>query len=169
MESTDRFAGPDMIEVPKSDGGKRMAKESKLEGFSEEEKSAMKARIKEMKAEARLSANRAEGEQALLAAIAAMPEPGREMSKRLHAIITANAPALAPKTWYGMPAYANADGKVVLFFRGAEKFKERYMTFGFNQEARLDKGTFWPIAYALTELNAAVESEIAALVKKAVA
>ena len=99
---------------------------------------------------------------------AAMPAPGRAMGERLHAIITASAPDLAPRTWYGMPAYANKDGKVVCFFRGADKFKERYMTLGFNQEANLDDGNMWPIAYALTELTAADEAKIGALVKKAV-
>jgi hypothetical protein len=111
--------------------------------------------------------DKADGESALLAAIAAMPEPYRAMGERLHVIIKANAPALSPKTWYGMPAYAK-DGKVVCFFRGGEKFKERYMTLGFNQEANLDEGRLWPIAYALTELTAVEEARIGALVNKAV-
>ena len=109
-----------------------------------------------------------DGESAVLATIAAMPEQSRATGQRLHAIIKANAPALSPKLWYGMPAYANKDGKVICFFRGREKFKERYMTLGFNQEANLDEGHLWPIAFALTELTAAEETRIAALVKKAV-
>jgi hypothetical protein len=113
------------------------------------------------------AAKKADGESAVLAAIAAMPEPDRAMSKRLHAIIKANAPVLSPKLWYGMPAYAK-DGKVVCFFRSAQKFKERYMTLGFNQEANLDEGHLWPIAFALKELTAAKETRIGALVKKAV-
>ena len=109
----------------------------------------------------------ADGERAVLAAITAMPEPYRTMGERLHAIIRANAPALSPRTWYGMPAYAK-DGKIVCFFRGGEKFKERYMTLGFNQEANLDEGHMWPIAFALTDLTPAEEAKIGALVKRAV-
>ena len=122
------------------------------------------------KASTRLAprADKADRESDVLAAIAAMPEQYRAMSERLHAIIKASAPALSPKTWYGMPAYANKDGKVVCFFRSGEKFKERYMTLGFNQEANLDEGYMWPIAFALTELTAAEEARIGALVKKAV-
>jgi len=112
-------------------------------------------------------AEKADGESAVLAKIAAMPEPYRAMGKRLHAIIIANAPALSPKVWYGMPAYAK-DGTVVCFFRGADKFKERYMTLGFNDKANLDEGAMWPIAFALKELTAAEEARIGALVKKAV-
>ncbi len=112
-------------------------------------------------------ADKADGESAVLAAIAAMPEPYRAMGERLHAIIKASAPVLSPKTWYGMPAYAK-DGKVVCFFRSGEKFKERYMTLGFNDAANLDEGHLWPIAFALTELTAAEEARIGALVKKAV-
>jgi uncharacterized protein YdhG (YjbR/CyaY superfamily) len=111
-------------------------------------------------------ADKADGESAVLAAIAAMPEPYRTIGKRLHAIIKANAPGLSPKTWYGMPAYAK-DDKVVCFFRGGDKFKERYMTLGFNDEANLDEGHLWPIAFALTKLTATEEAKIAALVKKA--
>jgi hypothetical protein len=111
-------------------------------------------------------ADKAEGESAVLATIAAMPD--RAMGERLHAIIKASAPALSPKLWYGMPAYANKDGKVVCFFRSAQKFKERYMTLGFNQEANLDHGHMWPIAFALKELTAVEEARIGALVKKAV-
>ena len=112
-------------------------------------------------------ADKADGESAVLAKIAAMPEPYRTMGERLHAIIKASAPALSPRVWYGMPGYAK-DGKVVCFFRSAEKFKERYMTLGFNQEANLDEGHMWPIAFALKELTAAEEARIGALVKKAV-
>ena len=111
-------------------------------------------------------ADKADGESAVLATIAAMPD--RAIGERLHAIIKANAPALSPKLWYGMPAYANKDGTVVIFFRSRQKFKERYMTLGFNQEANLDEGHMWPIAFALTELTAAEEARIGALVKKAV-
>jgi len=109
-----------------------------------------------------------DGESAVLAAIAAMPEPYRAMGERIHVIIRASAPALSPKLWYGMPAYANKDGKVVCFFRSGEKFKERYMTLGFNQEANLDEGHLWPIAFALTKLTASEEAKISALMKKAV-
>ena len=112
-------------------------------------------------------ADKEEGESAVLALIIAMPEPSRTMGERLHAVIKAGAPVLSPKVWYGMPAYAR-DGKVVCFFRGAEKFKERYMTLGFNQDAKLDEGHMWPIAFALTELTAAEEAKIGELVKKAV-
>ena len=112
--------------------------------------------------------DKADGESAVLATIAAMPGPYRAMGERLHAIIKANAPALSPRLWYGMPAYAKKDGKVVCFFRSGEKFKERYMTLGFNQEANLDEGHMWPVAFALTELTAAEEARIGALVKKAV-
>ncbi len=114
-----------------------------------------------------LGAGKTDGESAVMALIAAMPGPSRAMGERLHAIIKASAPALAPKVWYGMPAYAK-DGKIVCFFRGAEKFQERYMTLGFTQEAKLDEGRLWPTAFALTELTAAEEARIAALVKKAV-
>ncbi len=110
----------------------------------------------------------ADGESAALAVIAAMPEPYRTMGERLHAIIKASAPALSPKTWYGMPAYANKDGKIVCFFQAADKFKARYATFGFNDVANLDEGAMWPTSYALTELTAAEEAKISALVKKAV-
>ncbi len=136
-------------------------------GFSDEERGAMKERAKELKAEARANKNKADGESAVLAKIAEMPEPDRAMAKRLHAIIKASAPALSPKTWYGMPAYAK-DGKVVCYFTSADKFKSRYATFGFNDDANLDEGTMWPTAFALTELTAADEARIGALVKKAV-
>jgi len=137
-------------------------------GFTEEEKAAMKERAKELKAEARASKDKAEGESAVLAAIAAMPESDRVMAERLHAIIKASAPDLSPKTWYGMPAYANKDGKVVCFFQAADKFKARYPTFGFNDTANLDEGTMWPTSWALTKVTAAEEAKISALVKKAV-
>jgi uncharacterized protein YdhG (YjbR/CyaY superfamily) len=135
----------------------------KSQGFTAEERAAMKERAKELKAEAR----REDGERALLAKIAEMPEPDRSMGKRLHAIITATAPSLSPKTWYGMPAYAK-DDKVVCFFTPASKFNERYASFGFNESANLDNGAMWPTAFALKELTAAEEKKIAALVKKAV-
>jgi len=135
-------------------------------GFSDEERAAMKARAQELKAEARTSKSRAEGERAVLSAIAEMSEPDRAMAERLHAIITASAPTLAPKTWYGMPAYAK-DGKVICFFQAASKFKVRYATFGFQPDAKLDDGTMWPTSFALTELTTADEATIAALVKRA--
>ena len=137
-------------------------------GFTDEEKAAMQERAKELKREARASKNRAEGESDLLAKIAEMPEPDRVMAQRLHAIIKANAPALSPKTWYGMPAYANQDGKIVCFFQSAQKFNARYATFGFNDTANLDDGAMWPTSFALKELTTADEARIAALVKKAV-
>src|SRR5512136_831375 len=121
-----------------------------------------------MKAEARTNKNKEDGENAALAAIAAMKEPDRSMAKRIHAIIKDNAPVLSPKTWYGMPAYANEDGKVVCFFQTGQKFKTRYSTFGFNDSANLDEGFMWPVAFALKKLSAAEEARIAALVKKAV-
>ena len=136
-------------------------------GFTDEEKAAMRNRVQELKAEARANKNKAEGESAALAAIAAMPAPDRALAERLHAIITASAPALSPKTWYGMPAYAK-DGQVVCFFQSAEKFKTRYATLGFSDKANLDDGAMWPTAFALSELTEAVEAKIAALVKKAV-
>ena len=136
-------------------------------GFTDEERAAMKERAQELKAEARANKDRADGESDVLAKIAEMPEPDRAMAKRLHAIIKASAPALSPKTWYGMPAYAK-DGKVVCFFQSAQKFKSRYATFGFSDEANLDEGAMWPTSFALKELTAAEEARIAALVKKAV-
>jgi uncharacterized protein YdhG (YjbR/CyaY superfamily) len=134
----------------------------KSKGFTDEERAAMKERARELKAEAR----REDGERAVLAAIEEMPEPDHTMGKRLHAIIKASAPTLSPKTWYGMPAYAK-DGKVVCFFQSAAKFKSRYATFGFSDDANLDKGAMWPTSFALKELTAAEEKKIAALVKKA--
>ena len=136
-------------------------------GFTVEERAAMKERAKELKAEARANKNKAEGESDVLAKIAEMPEPERAMAERLHEIITASAPVLAPKTWYGMPAYAK-DGKIVCFFQSAQKFNTRYATLGFNDTANLDEGAMWPTAFALKELTAAEEARISALVKKAV-
>src|SRR2546430_9357651 len=133
----------------------------KFKGFTDEERVAMKERARELKADT------ADGESAVLAKIAAMREPDRAMGKRLHAIIKASAPALAPRLWYGMPAYAK-DGKVVCFFQSAQKFKTRYATFGFSDKAKLDEGALWPTAFALKELTAAEEARIGALVKKAV-
>ena len=135
----------------------------KAKGFTAEERAAMRERAREQKAEAQ----RADGERAVLAKIVEMPEPDRAMAERLHTIVKASAPALSPKTWYGMPAYAK-DGKVVCFFQSAQKFKTRYATFGFMHEANLDDGTMWPTAFALKELTAADEKTIGALVKKAV-
>src|SRR5574341_936889 len=140
----------------------------KSKGFTDEERAAMKERAQELKAEARANKNKAEGERDVLAKIAEMPEPERAMAKRLHEIIKASAPALSPKTWYGMPAYANKDGKVVCFFQSAQKFESRYATFGFNDTANLDEGVMWPTSFARKELTAAEEAKIAALVKKAV-
>ena len=131
----------------------------KSKGFTAEERAAMKERVNELK-------GKGDGESEVLAKIAAMSEPDRSMAKRLHAIIKAAAPGLAPKTWYGMPAYAK-DDKVVCFFQGAAKFKTRYATFGFSDKANLDDGAMWPNSYALTELTAAVEAKIRALVQKA--
>jgi uncharacterized protein YdhG (YjbR/CyaY superfamily) len=139
----------------------------KPKGFTDEERAAMKERAQELKAEARANKNKAEGESDVLAKIAEMPEPERAMAKRLHEIIKASAPVLSPKTWYGMPAYAK-DGKVVCFFQSAQKFKTRYASFGFSDEANLDEGSMWPVAFALKELTAAEEAKISALVKKAV-
>ena len=139
----------------------------KPKGFTDEERAAMKERARELKAEARVNKDRAEGEKDLLAKIAEMPAHDRAMAKRLHEIVKASAPALSPKTWYGMPAYAK-DGKIVCFFQSAEKFKSRYATFGFSDEANLDKGAMWPTSFALKELTAAEEAKIGALVKKAV-
>jgi uncharacterized protein YdhG (YjbR/CyaY superfamily) len=147
----------------KKSGESTTASGKKSKGFTDEERAAMKERAQELKAEGR----RADGEKALLAKIAEMPEPDRAMAERLHAIITASAPDLSPKTWYGMPAYANKDGKVVCYFTPASKFKERYATFGFNAAANLDEGAMWPTSFALMELTAADEARIGALVKKA--
>ena len=138
------------------------------ETFTKEEREAMRERARELKAEARRSASRADGERDLQEKIAEMPRADRALAKRIHELVTKNAPALLPKTWYGMPAYANDDGKVVCFFQSADKFKSRYATFGFNAEARLDEGSMWATSFAVTKLTAADEKRIAALVKKAV-
>ena len=138
-----------------------MSPTKKKEGFSAEEKAAMRARAKELK-------TAAEGEEAVVSALAKMSPADRALGKKVHAIVKKNAPDLTPKTWYGMPAYANKDGKVVCFFRDAGKFKERYAMLGFNDNAKLDDGSMWPVAYALTKLSNADEATIAKLVKQAV-
>ena len=135
----------------------------KSEGFTAEERAAMRERAKELKAEAQ----KADGERGVLAKIAEMPETDRAMAERLHEIVKASAPELSPKTWYGMPAYANKDGKVVCFFQSAEKFNSRYATFGFSDKANLDEGAMWPTSFALKELSAAAEARIGVLVKRA--
>jgi uncharacterized protein YdhG (YjbR/CyaY superfamily) len=141
----------------------------KSRGFAIEERVAMRERLQELQAEARRGqrADKTDGESAVLAKIAALPQPDRAMGERLHAIIKSNAPALSPKTWYGMPAYAK-DGNVVCFFQSAQKFKTRYATLGFSDKAKLDEGHMWPTAFALKELTAAEEARIGALVKRAV-
>lgn len=138
------------------------------EGFTAEEKAAMKERAKELKAEARAKKNRAAGEKDLLEKIAEMPEPDHTMASQLHEIITTTAPDLMPKTWYGMPAYANKDGKIICFYQSADKFNTRYATFGFQQDANLDDGDMWPTSFALKKLTPTVEAKIKTLVKKAV-
>ena len=139
-----------------------MSPTTKKDGFTAEEKAAMRARAKELKATE-------DGETAVQEALAKMTPKDRALGKRIHAIVKESAPDLTPKTWYGMPAYANKDGKVVVFFRDAAKFKERYAMLGFNDTANLDSGNMWPVAFALTELTAADEKKIATLVKKATA
>ena len=136
--------------------------------LTDEELAALKETVKERKAAARRGASNADGEADVLAKIAEMPGSDRVMAERIHAIVTSSAPALSPKTWYGMPAYANSDGKVVCFFTAADKFKSRYATFGFNEHANLDEGSMWPTAWALTKLTPAAEKKIGELVKKAV-
>lgn len=153
-------------DTPKS-AGSAAAAGKKAKGFTDEERAAMQERARELKAEARASKGKAEAESAVLAKIAEMPEPERAMANRLHEIIKASAPVLSPKLWYGMPAYAR-DGKVVCFFQSAEKFKTRYASLGFSDEANLDEGDLWPVAFALQELTAAAEATISALVQKAV-
>ena len=142
------------------------AKRSK--GFTAEERAAMQERARELKAEANAKKTKAAGEADVRAKIAEMPKPDRVMAERIHAIVRTSAPGLSPKTWYGMPAYADSEGKVVCFFTPAAKFKERYATFGFNADANLDEGTMWPTSWAITKLTAADEARIAALLKKAV-
>src|SRR5829696_605091 len=141
----------------------------KSKAFTDEEQAAMKERAQELKAEARRGprADKADGESAVLAKIAEMPEPDRAMAERLHAIVRASAPVLSPKTWYGMPAYAKG-GKVVCFFQSAQKFNTRYATLGFSDQAKLDEGAMWPTSFALKELSATEEAMIGALVKRAV-
>jgi uncharacterized protein YdhG (YjbR/CyaY superfamily) len=158
---------------PAKKGTQRSAKsptatDTKSKGFTDEERAAMKERARELKAEARASKDREAGERDVLAKIAELPEHDRAMAERLHALIKATAPALSPKTWYGMPAYANKDGKVVCYLTPADKFKSRYATFGFNDDANLDEGNMWPTSFALKALTAAEEKKISALVKKAV-
>ena len=136
-------------------------------GFTDDERAAMKVRAQELKAEARADKNKAEGESDVLARIDEMPEPERVIAKRIHEIIRVSAPGLTPKTWYGMPAYAK-DGKVVCFFQSAQKFKTRYATLGFSDQAQLDEGSMWPTAFALRKLTTAEEAKIRALVKKAI-
>jgi uncharacterized protein YdhG (YjbR/CyaY superfamily) len=154
-------------EDPQKSAKSTTAIDKKFKGFTDEERAAMKARAQELKAEDRANKNKAEGERAVLAAITAMQEPDRAMARRLHAIIKASAPALSPKTWYGMPAYAK-DGNVVCFFQSAQKFKTRYATFGFSDKANLDEGSLWPVAFALKELTATEAARISALVRRAV-
>jgi uncharacterized protein YdhG (YjbR/CyaY superfamily) len=141
----------------------KKAKSAKA-GFSAEEKAAMRERAKELKA----AANKEEGERQVLGKIAKMAKSDRAMAERIHAVVTASAPDLSPRTWYGMPAYAKEDGKVVCFFRDAGKFKDRYATFGFNDAANLDEGAMWPTSFGLTKVGKAEEKKIGALVKKAV-
>jgi uncharacterized protein YdhG (YjbR/CyaY superfamily) len=159
---------------PAKKGTKTSAKSTtatgkRSKGFTAEERAAMKERAQELKAESRRGsrAGKADGESAVLAKIAEMPGPDRALGERLHAIVKASAPDLSPKTWYGMPAYAK-DGKVLCYFQSADKFKSRYATFGFSDEANLDEGAMWPTSFALQELTAADEARISALVKKAV-
>ena len=154
---------------PKNDTRSRAtASKAKSNGFTAEERAAMKDRARELKAEARGKKARAEGEADVVAKIAEMGKTDRAMAERVHAIVKKTAPELTPRTWYGMPAYANKDGKVVCFFKSAGKFKSRYATFGFNDDANLDDGAMWATSFALTELTGAGEKKIAALVKKAV-
>jgi uncharacterized protein YdhG (YjbR/CyaY superfamily) len=148
--------------------GEPMNLKKNAQGFTAEEKAAMKARAQEMKAEARASKNREEGEKAVLAAIAQMKGSDNALAKRIHEIVTATAPDLMPKTWYGMPAYADKDGKVICFFQAAGKFNVRYATFGFQPDAKLDDGNMWAASFALIKLTAAEEAQIIELVKKAV-
>lgn len=142
---------------------------TKTAGFTDAEKAAMKERSREVKAEARAGKNKADGERVVLTKIDELPEPDRTLGRSLHAIVMANAPDLSPKLWYGMPAYAGKDGKVVCFFQAAAKFKTRYATFAFTDAANLDDGAMWPTGFGLRELSAGSEAKIGALVKKAVA
>jgi len=155
-----------MVEKKSAKVGKapvRRAAAKASKGFTQEEREAMRERVRETKS----ARGKGDGESDVLAAIAKMPEPDRMLATRLHEIVKTSAPGLVPKTWYGMPAYGDKDGKVVCFFRNASKFKDRYATFGFNDKAKLDDGNMWPTAFALVKLTAAEEKQIAALVKKA--
>jgi uncharacterized protein YdhG (YjbR/CyaY superfamily) len=144
-------------------------KRSGSDGFSEAERAAMRERAQELKAQGRSGQKKAENERAVLDAIAEMPDADRSLAERIHALVTANAPGLLPKTWYGMPAYANADGKVVCFFKAAAKFEGRYAVLGFEDAATLDEGPMWPVVFAIVEWTPAVEKKVGALVKTAVA
>jgi uncharacterized protein YdhG (YjbR/CyaY superfamily) len=144
-------------------------KRSGSDGFTEAERAAMKARAQELKAQGRSGQKKAENERAVLDAIAEMPDADRSLAERIHALVTENAPELLPKTWYGMPAYANANGKVVCFFKAAAKFDGRYAVLGFEDAATLDEGSMWPVVFAIVEWTPAVEKKIAALVGAAVA
>jgi len=151
-----------------TDTTKKSIKGKTFEGFSDFEREAMKNRALELRAEARASKNKAQGESDMLKAIAALPEPDRAMAKRIHEIVKVTAPNLFPKTWYGMPAYADKDGKVVCFFKAASKYKSRYATLGFEEAAKLDEGNMWLTSFAIKKLTAAEEAKIATMVKKAV-
>jgi uncharacterized protein YdhG (YjbR/CyaY superfamily) len=156
--------------APRKKSAKKTAASGKSTGFTAEERAAMKEHAQELRTEARRGrrSTKKDGESHLLAKVAEMSETDRAIAERVHAIVTANAPDLSPKTWYGMPAYANKDGKVVCFFQSADKFKSRYATFGFNDSANLDDGSMWPTAFALKKVTATEEARIAALVKQAV-
>jgi uncharacterized protein YdhG (YjbR/CyaY superfamily) len=144
-------------------------KKSGSDGFSKEERAAMKARAQELKTQGRAGQKKADNESAVLEAIAEMPNADRSLAERIHALVTTNAPQLLPKTWYGMPAYAHADGKLVCFFKAAAKFEGRYAILGFEDAATLDDGPMWPVVFAIVEWTPAVEKKVAALVKAAVA
>jgi uncharacterized protein YdhG (YjbR/CyaY superfamily) len=144
-------------------------KKSRSDGFSEAERSAMKARAQELKAQGRSGQKKADNERAVLDAIAEMPEDDRAIAERIHTIVTSNAPDILPRTWYGMPAYAGTDGKLICFFKAASKFDGRYAMLGFEDAAKLDKGPMWPVVFAIVEWNAAVEKKVVALVRAAVA
>jgi uncharacterized protein YdhG (YjbR/CyaY superfamily) len=152
--------------TPKKSTKRAATIDAPAEGWSADEKAAIKERAKELKAEARSKDDRAQGERDVLAKIAEMPESDRTLAERIHAIVQASAPTLSPKTWYGMPAWAK-DGKIVCFFKAADKFDSRYATFGFEEAAMVDDGTMWATSWALTKLTPADEAKIAALVKKA--
>jgi uncharacterized protein YdhG (YjbR/CyaY superfamily) len=155
------------VPATKKTAKRTTATDERSNTLTDEELAALKETVQERKAAARRAAGKADGEADVLAKIAEMPEPDRSMAERIHAIVKARAPDLTPKTWYGMPAYANKDGKVVCFFTAADKFKSRYATFGFNDDANLDEGNMWPTSFALMKLTAADEARIGALVKRA--